>query len=186
MRSLGQRTTEQPSTITHWSPTSKWLMPEPPERAVSRTVGHPPIRHTIWYNTATTGEEIHSARDTLGWRRWLCRSGVAIPAEWDGSAVDRKQPLPHGTVAVNIIGCLVIGLLSHLADTRGILNTQLRLLILIGFLGAFTTFSTFGNETPSLSQDARSGMALLNIGAHLLLGLVAVWGGQGLARVIWG
>ena len=94
--------------------------------------------------------------------------------------------LPHGTMAVNIIGCLVIGLLSHLADTRGILNTQLRLLILIGFLGAFTTFSTFGDETLSLFQDAKGGVALLNIGAHLLLGLVAVWGGQGLARVIWG
>ena len=72
--------------------------------------------------------------------------------------------LPHGTMAVNIIGCHVIGLLPLLADTRGILNTQLRLLILIGFLGAFTTFSTFGNGTLSLFQDAKSGMALLNIG----------------------
>jgi CrcB protein len=94
--------------------------------------------------------------------------------------------LPHGTMAVNIIGCLVIGLLSHLVDTRSILNTQLRLLILIGFLGAFTTFSTFSNETLGLFQQANGGIALLNVGAHLLLGLVAVWGGQGLARLIWG
>ena len=93
--------------------------------------------------------------------------------------------LPHGTMAVNIIGCLVIGLLSYLGDTHSILNTHLRLLILIGFLGAFTTFSTFGNETLGLFQDANSGMAILNIGAHVLLGLVAVWGGQTLARLIW-
>jgi CrcB protein len=94
--------------------------------------------------------------------------------------------LPHGTMAVNIIGCLAIGLLSHLADARGILNTQLRWLVFMGFLGAFTTFSTFGNETLSLFQHARNGIALLNIGAHLLLGLAAVWGGQALARLIWG
>ena len=56
----------------------------------------------------------------------------------------------------------------------------------VSLLGAFTTFSTHSNETLCLLRDANGGIALLNVGARLLLGLVAAWGRQGLARRAWG
>lgn len=57
---------------------------------------------------------------------------------------------PYGTLAVNLLGCLVIGLLSQLAEDRNLFTSEMRLLIFIGILGAFTTFSTFSNETIDL------------------------------------
>ena len=88
---------------------------------------------------------------------------------------------PVGTMAANLLGCLIIGLLFQLADARTVLTAQARLFLFVGILGSFTTFSTFGLETIHLLEGRSFGLALLNIGGHLLLGLVAVWGGRRLA-----
>ena len=63
------------------------------------------------------------------------------------------------------------------------LSAEARSFIFIGLLGAFTTFSTFGNDTVSLFRDGEDILSLLNIGLHLVLGLAAVWLGQTLVSL---
>jgi CrcB protein len=92
---------------------------------------------------------------------------------------------PYGTLAVNVLGCFIIGLLFYLADTRGAFSSEVRSFIFIGVLGGLTTFSTFGNETMILVRDAQHGLALANIAANLLLCLGAVWLGRVAALWIW-
>ena len=93
---------------------------------------------------------------------------------------------PYGTLAVNLMGCLVIGIVYHLAQMHGFLSDENRLFIMTGVWGAFTTFSTFSNETMNLFRGGESHFALLNIRTHLILGLAAVWIGQVAAHWIWG
>jgi fluoride exporter len=100
--------------------------------------------------------------------------------QWTRSAV-----FPFGTLAVNLIGCFTIGLLSYLAESRGVFTAETRTFIFIGVLGGFTTFSTFGNETMNLWRDGESLLALANVGAHLVLGLGAVWLSRVIAWQIW-
>ena len=97
-----------------------------------------------------------------------------------GSAV-----FPFGTLAVNLLGCFAIGLLSYLAEYRGLFGPETRLFMFIGLLGALTTFSTFGHETYGLIKDARVSFALLNVGIHVLAGLTFVWLGRVLAYAFW-
>jgi len=66
-------------------------------------------------------------------------------------------------LTVNVIGCLLIGFLSQLAETRGVFTSELRSLLFIGLLGGFTTFSTFGNESMNLLRDREDMFALANI-----------------------
>jgi fluoride exporter len=93
---------------------------------------------------------------------------------------------PYGTLAVNIIGCFIIGFLSQLAETRGLFTTESRAFIFIGVLGGFTTFSAFGNETFNLWRDGEALLALTNIAGHLVLALGAVWVGRLLTYQVWG
>lgn len=97
----------------------------------------------------------------------------------------RSVDFPYGTLAVNLIGCLVIGFLSQLAEGRGAFTPETRAFAFIGFLGAFTTFSTFSNESLNLLRDGDGLLALLNLGTHLFFGLGAVWLGRILAYLIW-
>lgn len=97
----------------------------------------------------------------------------------------RSIGFPYGTLAVNLLGCLVIGFLAQLADTRGWLSDDARAFLFIGVLGGFTTFSTFGNESLNLLRDGENLLALANVGAHVILGLGAVWAGRTLAYLIW-
>jgi fluoride exporter len=98
----------------------------------------------------------------------------------------RSIHFPYGTLAVNLIGCFAIGFLSQLAETRGLFTAETRTLVFVGVLGGFTTFSAFGNETINLWREGESGRALINIAAHLVLCLGAVWLSRGLAHQIWG
>jgi CrcB protein len=91
----------------------------------------------------------------------------------------------YGTIVVNVLGCFIIGFLSQLAESRGVLTAETRALFIPGFLGGFTTFSTFSNETLSLFRDSESLLAYVNIAAHLVLGLGAVWLGRTVAFAIW-
>jgi CrcB protein len=99
--------------------------------------------------------------------------------------IAKSAAFPYGTLAVNLVGCWIIGFLSHLVDTRGVLTAEARALVIVGFLGGFTTFSAFGNETMNLLRDGENGPALANVGAHLVLGLGAVWLGRTVAYLIW-
>lgn len=91
---------------------------------------------------------------------------------------------PYGTLAVNLAGCFLIGLLDALADERFLLGPEARMLLMIGFCGAFTTFSTLILETNNLLKDGQAGAALLNLGASLLLGLALFRAGTLAARAL--
>ena len=92
---------------------------------------------------------------------------------------------PYGTLAVNVIGCFIIGFLAQLAEDRGVFTSQSRLFVFTGFLGGFTTFSSFGNETLNLARDSQMMNAFANVGANVLLGLFAVWLGRTVSYLIW-
>ena len=91
---------------------------------------------------------------------------------------------PHGTLTVNLIGSMLIGFLLHLAATQEWFSPELKLLLVTGFLGALTTFSTFGNDAVSLMQKSQHNIAFFYLGVHLLFGLGAVWLGQALAALV--
>jgi fluoride exporter len=78
---------------------------------------------------------------------------------------------PWGTVVVNLAGCLAFGLLWTLAEERGRIGPELRTIALVGFMGAFTTFSSFVNDSVGLAQSGRPGAALLNVALQNTLGI---------------
>ncbi len=85
---------------------------------------------------------------------------------------------PLGTLAVNVVGCFLIGLLITLrAANEQRWDSVTHSAMTIGFLGALTTFSTFGFESHSFFSNQQHGLALLNIASNMLLGLLAVYGG---------
>ena len=68
-------------------------------------------------------------------------------------AASQSIAFPYGTLAVNVIGCFLIGFLSELAETRSLFSPDTRAFLIVGILGGFTTFSAFGNETMNLIRD---------------------------------
>jgi CrcB protein len=97
----------------------------------------------------------------------------------------KDSSFPYGTLAVNILGCFVLGALAHLAETKGLLDAQTHLFLLVGFVGAFTTFSTFSLESASLFQNGQSAAGMLNILGSNLLGVGFVFIGQFMASRLW-
>lgn len=93
---------------------------------------------------------------------------------------------PWGTAAVNLIGCLLIGLLSEWLGERALLPAAWRLPLLVGFLGAFTTFSTFSYENVQLLGDGQALPALLNLLLQPACGVAGVWIGIQAARLVAG
>lgn len=92
---------------------------------------------------------------------------------------------PFGTASVNLIGCFAIGLLTFLVETRSYFSVETRAFILIGLLGSFTTFSTFGSETLMLIRSGRMDMAAFYAGGQVVIGVIMVWLGRLLAAGIW-
>jgi CrcB protein len=88
---------------------------------------------------------------------------------------------PAGTFAVNVLGCLVAGVLAGLAEKHDMLSPDARLLLFTGLLGGFTTFSAFGLETMHLIKRGDPGVAAANVLLSVLAGLAALW--IGLASV---
>ena len=110
----------------------------------------------------------------------LCRYALG---GWIHRVLD-VSTFPVGTLSVNLLGCLGVGVLMGLVEWRQVLGPEARALLILGFAGSFTTFSTFGFETFSLLQEGRLGAALVNVGVQVGLGLVAVWAGFTLIRVL--
>ena len=110
----------------------------------------------------------------------------AIARYWLSGAVHRMHDgvLPMGTLVVNLLGCLVIGAAMTLLEDRPLMSPNARLFLTIGFLGSFTTFSTFGYETVELLKDGELRWALLNIAGNVVLGLAAVLAGRAAVRAV--
>jgi CrcB protein len=110
----------------------------------------------------------------------LCRYGLS-------GLVARRfgETFPAGTLFVNIVGCFLAGFLFYPLSERLLVNELVRTTLLIGFLGGFTTFSSFGLQTFNLVKDGEILFAFANVLASNVIGLVSVWVGYSLARLAW-
>ncbi len=94
------------------------------------------------------------------------------------------KEFPYGTLTVNLLGSFFMGLCFILMVERNLVSMEWRSIIMVGFLGAFTTFSTFSMETLSLLESGELTRALLNILLSVTLCLVATWIGLTIGRQI--
>lgn len=98
---------------------------------------------------------------------------------------DRAEAgFPLGTLVVNLSGAFLLGLLFAWATERDVLPREIRGPLMIGFLGAYTTFSTWMLESWRLVEDGAWQLALLNLGGSVLLGVIAVVGGLAVGRLL--
>jgi len=104
--------------------------------------------------------------------------------DWVQRAVGSEFPL--GTLAVNVLGCFVLGVLAAMFVGPILIREEYRLGLTVGLLGGFTTFSTFGLETISLANDAQWLSAAANLVGSCLLGLAGAWLGYRLAESWFG
>ena len=93
---------------------------------------------------------------------------------------------PLGTFLINVSGCFALGLLATALATFRTDSAMLTALLATGFLGGYTTFSTYALESVLLALDGSQRAALLNVFGSVAAGLVAAAGGAGLARLVWG
>lgn len=93
---------------------------------------------------------------------------------------------PVGTLLVNVVGCAAIGFLTPLLTGPVLVREEYRLALLIGLLGGFTTFSSYGWETVSLADDGQRWVALANILASNCFGLAAAWLASRFATAMYG
>lgn len=105
---------------------------------------------------------------------------------WLSGVIARRygETFPLGTLAVNALGCFVIGFLFYFFYDRSLVNPTSRAVIFIGLLGGFTTFSSYGLQTFTLLRDGELFLALVNVMASNVLGLCLVWLGYVLAKAI--
>lgn len=89
---------------------------------------------------------------------------------------------PWGTFAVNILGCLLIGILLGFFERSALANPDLKFLFITGFCGGYTTFSTFATENVNLFQSGNTLTAFAYIAASVLVSLLAVWAGMYFTR----
>jgi CrcB protein len=109
----------------------------------------------------------------------VSRYGLAL---WIGQRWGRTFPL--GTFVINVSGSFLIGLLMTVMAERFTVNPQWRLLLVVGFLGAYTTFSTFEYETGALLKDGEWAFAMLNIILSVVVGFIALKLGEVIAKAI--
>jgi CrcB protein len=92
---------------------------------------------------------------------------------------------PYGTFVVNVTGCFIMGLVTQVLTDRLVVSANWRFLIPIGFIGAYTTFSTFELETFRAATEGAFGVAIANIGASVVIGYLALWIGFVTARMLF-
>ena len=91
---------------------------------------------------------------------------------------------PAGTLVVNLVGCFLAGFLFHALSEKYLVDPVVRLTILIGFLGGFTTFSSYGIQSFNMLRDGEFFLVILNIAISNLGGLAMVWLGYSLSRAV--
>jgi CrcB protein len=107
---------------------------------------------------------------------------------WLAGVVARRygETFPAGTLAVNLLGCFLAGALYFVLQERYTVSETARAAILVGLLGGFTTFSSYGLQTFALLRDGRASLAALNVVVSNLLGILLVWVGYALAKLAGG
>ena len=110
----------------------------------------------------------------------------SIARYWVGSAIANRMgtKFPYGTFVINVTACVIIGFSLSFMARRANLNPGWRFLIPIGFIGAYSTFSTYEWETLSTIRSGAFAIAALYAVGSLILGLAAVWGGSLLAEIL--
>jgi len=110
----------------------------------------------------------------------------AIARYWLAGLVQRYSSgeFPFGTLAVNVLGCLILGYVIGLVEYRQLFGPSMRMFLTVGVLGGFTTFSTFGYETFALLRDSQHWLALANVAANTITGVVAVMVGWMAAKLM--
>jgi fluoride exporter len=105
---------------------------------------------------------------------------------WLGSYIGNKMGsrFPYGTFVINITGSFLVGLVFALLTVKTQWSPNWRYLIPIGFIGGYTTFSSFEYETLRTMQEGQIGLGLLYVAASVVVGFVAVWGGMIAGRAI--
>lgn len=113
--------------------------------------------------------------------------GSVVRYKFGGLVLHHTQTwdFPMSTFCVNLIGCLVIGVIGGLVEHHDLFSPSLRLLLFTGILGGFTTFSAFGYETLFLLRRGLLQFALLYVSLSVLCGLMAVFGGMKLVDLLW-
>jgi CrcB protein len=94
------------------------------------------------------------------------------------------ETFPTGTLIVNVVGCFLAGFLFYLFQERFLVDEVVRTVVMIGFLGGFTTFSSFALQTMTLLRDGEVFLATVNIALSNVLGLLTVWVGYSFARLV--
>lgn len=110
----------------------------------------------------------------------------AVGRYWLSGAVSRLSygRFPYGTLVVNLVGCLLIGFIMTLALERFSWSSELRVFLVVGILGSFTTFSAFSYETMSLLREGSYLLGAANAGASLAGCLAAAFAGIALAHLL--
>jgi fluoride exporter len=120
---------------------------------------------------------------------WICLAGAAGTGIRHALTLWAAQRLgtafPYGTLIVNLAGCFAMAAIVHAAGTLAWSPTA-RVAVTVGFLGGFTTYSSFNHETTRLFEQGASGAALVNVALTVLGGLMAGWLGAAVARLLVG
>jgi CrcB protein len=100
--------------------------------------------------------------------------------------VKQGASFPYETLIINVAACLAIGFLATLSDARGVIGGGTRVFLFIGFLGGFSTFSTFGYESLQLIRDGQMLALASSVVLQVVLGIGAVWAGAALTQLLPG
>lgn len=110
----------------------------------------------------------------------LARWGLtSLMPKWFGTL------LPYGTLAANLSGCFILGMLTELAEQTSLVPPEVRTAIGVGFIGALTTFSTFEFETFRLARRGDMLLAGANFLINIILGFLMIWMGMALVNHLW-